>query len=97
MELTDTGKRVIAARQRLEGHLAHLRVALDFRKALSVPVRAGEIEDAVELVALTVIDTCRKARGTDSVVVAAALARLDELSLELDGLSRRLTLTEASA
>lgn len=72
-------------------------MALDFRKALSGPVRAGEIENEVELVALTVIDTCERARGTDPVVVSAALARLDQLSLELDGLCRRLTLTEASA
>ena len=41
--------------------------------------------------------TSEGARGTDSVVVAAALARLHELSLELDGLCRRLALTEASA
>jgi hypothetical protein len=46
----------------------------------------------VELVVpLTVIDTCKRARGTNSLVVAAALARLDELSLELDGLCRRLS------
>jgi hypothetical protein len=94
MQLSNTAKRVIAARQRLDRHLAHL---LDYRKARSGPVRAGEIENAVELVALTAIDTCKRARGMDSVVVGTALARLDELSLELDGLCRRLTLTEASA
>jgi hypothetical protein len=62
------------------------------------PVRAGEIENEneVELIALTVIDTCERARGTDPVVLAA-LVRPDQLSLELDGLCRQLRLTEASA
>jgi hypothetical protein len=65
-------------------------------EALSV-VRSGEIEDAVQLVASTVADECQRARGTDPVAVAAARARIDELSIVLEELCRELALTGASA
>jgi hypothetical protein len=90
-------ERIITARRRLEQFHAHLEVTLSYRKAFGAPARADEIENAVELAAMAVIDTCESARGTDPVVVAAALARLDQACIELESLCRQLALTEASA
>lgn len=90
-------ERVISARHRLEQFNAHLKVALRYPRALTPLVRATEIEDAVERVALMVTDECQRARGTDALEVAAARARIDELSIVLDELCRELVLTEASA
>jgi hypothetical protein len=72
-------------------------VALNYRSLLKASVRVGETENGIELAAMAVLDACDRARGSDPLAVAAAVAHLKQLSFELDALCRRLALTEASA
>lgn len=63
------------------------------------PVCSADIEDAVQLVASSVaeeIQQIQRARGTDHVAVAAARARIDELSIVLKELCRELARTAVS-